>query len=167
MRLIFVRHGQAEPYCIDDAGRDLTDFGKRQAQETADFLVNYVKDMSVDVIISTSYNRAKQTATIILKSFTHAKKNPVFITTDSMMPNADANGGLDAVDRIIYQKFGIDTDELTVMIVCHMPIIARMTAILDGLSPSGFELAECRVLDTEVIAPNFAKQAAQFIPIQS
>lgn len=166
MKLIFVRHGQAGPYCADDAGRDLTDFGKQQAHETADFLVNYSKESPVNAIIASPYNRANQTATIILESLVDAEQNPAFITISSITPDDDPNTGLDDIDCAIRHKFGMETDELTVIIVCHMPIVARMAAILDGLSPSGFELAECRVFGTEVIAPELAKQIAQFIPTQ-
>lgn len=83
-----------------------------------------------------------------------AEQNPAFITISSITPDDDPNIGLDDIDCAIRHKFGMETDELTVIIVCHMPIVARMAAILDGLSPSGFELAECRVFGTEVIAPN-------------
>lgn len=166
MKLIFVRHGQAGPYCADDAGRDLTDFGRQQAHEMADFLVNYTKESPIDAIIASPYNRANQTATILLESLVNTEQNPAFITISSITPDDDPSIGLDDIDCAIRHKFGIETDELTVAIVCHMPIVARMTAILDGLSPSSFELAECRVFDTEVIAPELAKQIAQFIPIQ-
>ncbi|WP_435938205.1 phosphoglycerate mutase family protein [Moraxella bovoculi] len=166
MKLIFVRHGQAGPYCADDAGRDLTDFGRQQAHETADFLVNYSKESPVNVIIASPYNRANQTATIILESLMDAEQNPAFITISSITPDDDPNIGLDDIDCAIRHKFGMETDELTVIIVCHMPIVARMAAILDGLSPSGFELAECRVFGAEVMAPELAKQIAQFIPTQ-
>lgn len=166
MKLIFVRHGQAGPYCADDAGRDLTDFGKQQAHETADFLVNYSKESPVNAIIASPYNRANQTATIILESLMDSEQNPAFITISSITPDDDPNIGLDDIDCAIRHKFGMETDELTVIIVCHMPIVARMAAILDGLSPSGFELAECRVFGTEVMAPELAKQIAQFIPTQ-
>lgn len=166
MKLIFVRHGQAGPYCADDAGRDLTDFGKQQAHETADFLVNYSKESPVNAIIASPYNRANQTATIILESLVDAEQNPAFITISSITPDDDPNIGLDDIDCAIRHKFGMETDELTVIIVCHMPIVARMAAILDGLSPSGFELAECRVFGTAVMAPELAKQIAQFSPTQ-
>lgn len=166
MKLIFVRHGQATAYCADDAGRDLTDFGKQQAQETADFLANYATCTPIDVIITSPYHRAAQTANIILNTLINANQNPKLLTLDSITPDDNPSRGLDDIIDIIYHECGVDNDNLTIVIVCHMPIVARMVAILDGLSLCGFELAECRILQTYVIAPNLARQVAQFIPKQ-
>ena len=46
-----------------------------------------------------------------------------------------------------------------------MSIIAYMTAILTDTTPEGFHLAEARVLETEVFAPDLAKEIDRFIPL--
>ncbi|MDO4441249.1 MAG: phosphoglycerate mutase family protein [Moraxella sp.] len=164
MKLIFVRHGQAAPYCDDDAGRDLTDFGRQQAKQTAEFLAG--ESGSVDVIIASPYNRANQTANIILDELTAAGQETAFITVSSITPDDDPQIGLDDIEYAIRHKYGTQTDNLTAVIVCHMPIVARMTAILEDSTPSHFELAECRMLDTEVIAAGLARQVGRFVPMQ-
>lgn len=165
MKLILVRHGQATAYCEDDAGRNLTDFGRMQASQTAEFLAEYTKD-GVDAVIASPYNRANQTATIIFDALTTKGDSPAFITVSSITPDDAPVIGLDDVDCAIRHKFGDETDDLTIIVVCHMPIVARMASILEGLSPSHFELAECRVFDVPVIAEGLAKQMTQFIPTQ-
>ncbi|WP_323841515.1 MULTISPECIES: SixA phosphatase family protein [unclassified Moraxella] len=167
MKLILVRHGQAEPYCDDDAGRRLTHVGKMQASQTADFLVNFTKNNPVDVVITSPYHRANQTASIILNELICAGQNPAFMTVKNITPDDNPAVGLDGIDHAVCHQFGTAIDDLTVVIVSHMPIIAHLAATLDGTSPVFFELAECRVFDTPVIAEGLATQIAQFTPIQT
>lgn len=163
MKLIFVRHGQAAPYCDDDAGRDLTDFGRMQAGQSADALV---AQYQLDLIIASPYNRADQTAKILAKVADGAGQSPTFVTLSSITPDDDPAIGLDDIDRIIQDKFGEQTDDKCIAIVCHMPIVAYLVAKLDGLSPASFELAEYRVLTMPVIADGLAQCVASFVPNQ-
>ncbi|OOR87304.1 histidine phosphatase family protein [Moraxella caviae] len=169
MKLIFVRHGQAGPYCADDAGRDLTEFGEAQARQTGEYLAN---NHQIDLIIASPYNRANQTARLILQAITDKNAEsesadmPAFITVSSITPDDDPTIGLDDIDCAIRNKFGDDANDKTIAVVCHMPIVARMTAILDGLPPAPFALAECRCFDAPVIAPDLGVQRAAFVPAQ-
>lgn len=166
MKLIFIRHAQAGAYCADDAGRDLTEFGQNQAKEMAKYLSG---NHHIDLIISSPYNRAKQTATILSQALNEQSKSPTFLTLDSITPDDDPQAGLDGIDGVITEYFkDDDTSNKTIAIVCHMPIIAKMVAILDadGLPAPMFDLAEYRVLTTEVIAPELAVQIERFSPPQ-
>lgn len=162
MKLIFVRHGQAGPYCADDAGRVLTQFGQAQADETARYITDHHK---VDLIIASPYVRADQTAKILLDKLNQAGQTPQFLTLDIITPDDDPVVGVDGIDTLIRQQFGDDA-EPCVAIVCHMPIVAYMVAHLDGLLPSSFELAECRVLQTAVIAEGLGHTCDRFVPKQ-
>lgn len=162
MKLIFIRHGQATAYCADDAGRNLTKFGETQAHETADYVA---KNHTLDMIIASPFNRADQTAKILQKVVNDNGQNPLFITLDAITPDDDPVQGVADIERIVVQHFGYEHDK-TIAIVCHMPIVARMVAILDGLPPAMFELAECRVLDTKVVAEGLATQLGRFSPKQ-
>ncbi|MFA9485268.1 MULTISPECIES: histidine phosphatase family protein [unclassified Moraxella] len=162
MKLIFVRHGQAVPH-HDDAGRDLTDFGRQQAKQTAEFLVG---EGLIDVIITSPYNRANQTASIIFDELVVAGQEPDFITVNRITPDDNPKIGINDIEYALHHKYGTQMDGLTVAIVCHMPIVAHMTAILEGDCPSHFELAECRVLQAEIIAEGLAHQIRRFVPIQ-
>lgn len=162
MKLIFIRHGQATAYCADDAGRNLTEFGQAQAHETAQFVAN---NYTLDMIIASPFNRADQTAKILQKVVNDKGQNPIFITLDSITPDDDPIKGVADIDKIVSEHYGHE-HEKTIAVVCHMPIVARMSAYLDGSPASSFELAECRVLTTGVIAQNLALQVSNCIPSQ-
>lgn len=166
MKLIFIRHGQATAYCDDDAGRNLTEFGQRQAAETAEHLV---VNHHIDLIIASPFNRADQTARILQKTLIAQGITPAFITLDSITPDDDPKQGIDDIDGVISTHFkDMDTSDKTIAIVCHMPIVANMVAVLDndGLPAPMFDLAECRVLQTDVVAPDMAVQIERFSPKQ-
>lgn len=163
MKLIFVRHGQAAPYCDDDAGRDLTDFGYTQATETAAHITAHHK---VDLVIASPYNRADQTARVLFDHAVEHGHNPSFVTISSITPDDDPAIGLDDIDRVIQSKFGSETDDKCIAIVCHMPIVAYLVARLDGLTPASFDLAEYRVLTTDVIAEGLGVPQSYYVPVQ-
>lgn len=162
MKLLFIRHGQATAYCADDAGRNLTEFGQTQAFETAQFVVAHYE---LDLIIASPFNRANQTAKILQKLANDKGQNPQFITLDSITPDDDPVVGVADINALISKQFGHEHDK-TIAIVCHMPIVARMVSVLDGLPPPMFELAECRALETQVISEGLATQTEQFTPRQ-
>ncbi|UNU73193.1 phosphohistidine phosphatase SixA [Moraxella nasovis] len=159
MKLIFIRHGQAHPIKDTDAVRELTAFGRKQASSTADWLsVHY----QIDLIISSPYTRAIQTADIIADKV----GSPQRLQIDGITPDDNPMAGVQAIDEAILQYFDGKADDKTVAIVCHMPIISSMVAILDGNTPTYFDLAACSVLDAMVVAPEYAKQINRFIPSQ-
>ncbi|MCL1622859.1 histidine phosphatase family protein [Moraxella sp. Tifton1] len=166
MKLILVRHGQAGPYCEDDAGRNLTHFGKIQAKQTADFLAELTKLDSVDVIITSPYHRAKQTANIIFEKLNDVGQSPKLMVLNGITPDDDPRVGMREIDNAISPEFNEQTESLTVIVVCHMPIVARMASMIDGLPPAFFELAECRVFELPFISDGLAKQITHFIPNQ-
>lgn len=164
MKLIFIRHGQATAYCADDAGRDLTEFGQVQATETATHLV---EKYNLDMIIASPFNRANQTAKILQQTAINNNQTPVFVTLESITPDDDPVVGIGEIDKTIVSHYGYEHDK-TIAIVCHMPIVARMVAYLDsnGLPPPMFDLAEYRVLHTEVLAQGAANQVERYSPLQ-
>ena len=61
MKLWFIRHGEAEPYQAHDAERQLTNYGRQQVVQAADFL----RDISFDRVLCSPYIRARQTAELL------------------------------------------------------------------------------------------------------
>lgn len=162
MKVILIRHGQAAPYCDNDAGRDLTHFGQAQAKQTAKHLL---AKHTVDFIIASPFNRAKQTAQILQESIKAQGGSAHLVIVDGITPEADPKQGLIEIDKVITQSFG-DAQDICVAVVCHMPIVAKMTAILLGDFVGAFELAEYRTLEMPAIAPIEATQTDGFIPSQ-
>ncbi|MDO4895908.1 MAG: histidine phosphatase family protein [Moraxella sp.] len=163
MKLIFIRHGQATAYCADDAGRNLTDFGQAQALETAEHLA---QSYDVELIITSPFNRAEQTARILQKTLSTNGRSPALMILNGITPDDDPKMGLNGIDNVITQHFQNDDKDKTIAIICHMPIVAKMVSVLDDLPVCTFDLAECRVLTTDVIAPSFATQVERFSPKQ-
>lgn len=164
MKVIFVRHGKAAPYCEDDAGRDLTEFGRLQVQQTAQYLTEHYQ---LDLIITSPYNRADQTAKILLSQALALGQNPSFMSLSSITPDENPMIAIDDLEDIVRAKFGEDLDDKCVVVVCHMPIVASMVAKLENLSPASFELAEARILQMSVLAQGLATTQDVFIPNHS
>ncbi len=158
MKIILMRHGQAEGYRQPDNDRQLTDFGRKQAKETASYLMDkYAPDMFV---VST-YDRAQQT----LEAFTSiAPATPVKIL-DSITPDCNASNALNE----LYKLADNDADNNKVkcmLVVCHMPIVANMAGQLTNQWATSYQLAEARVIECEAIAENLGTQVDAFIPQQ-
>lgn len=164
MKVIFVRHGKAAPYCEDDAGRDLTEFGRLQVQQTAQYLTKYYQ---LDLIITSPYNRADQTAKILLSQALNLGQNPSFMSLSSITPDENPMIAIDDLEYAVRTKLGEDLTGKCVVVVCHMPIVASMVAKLENLSPASFELAEARVLQMSVLAQGLATTQDVFIPNHS
>lgn len=150
MKLILVRHGDAGAYTLPDNERNLSKLGQAQAGQTAQFLQKF----AIDQVISSPYHRAVQTATILT--------NLPLVICDKITPDDDAKNGLLAiahlVDDAIVQNHG------TVLVVCHMNIIAKMADLLDGQGLDGFHLAEARVFDLPFIGVGQGTEIERSVP---
>lgn len=159
MKLIFVRHGQATAYCDFDAGRNLTEFGQKQANETAkQLLAHYAPDM----IVASPFNRAEQTAKAIYALAYQQGQTPQWLTLSNITPDDDPKAALDDIANLV----GDGDDDLCVVVVCHMPIVSRMVEILNGQNQAPFALAQYKVLQLSVIADNLASVIDDFVPKQ-
>ncbi len=157
MKIILIRHGDAGAYTHPDSERNLSDLGKSQARQTAQWLENYAKtNGSPTLFISSPYNRAYQTCEIVKQAFPSVEH----IVFEHITPNDNAKNAIDG----LADSINILPDDSCVVIVCHMNIIAKMTAILTGDTPEGFHLAEARVLETDVFAPDLATELSRFVP---
>lgn len=172
MKLIFIRHGDAGAYTSPDSERQLSPLGQWQATQTGQWLASHYQAWH---IITSPYSRARQTAEIIADcqlSSTPSRlpsspsiqpPKPLRLSVcDGITPDDDPAVGLQAIAKLID-----DTTLLgdgVVMVVCHMNIIAKMTALLTGEPPCGFGLAEARVLELAMIANDSAYLDRHFCP---
>lgn len=150
MKLILVRHGDAGAYTLPDHERNLSELGKQQAKKTAQWL-NATK---IDKVISSPYNRAKQTAQIL--------SNLPMTICEQITPDDNAAIGLVQIGKLIDDE--IVKNNGTVLVVCHMNIIAKMADLLDEQGVCGFGLAEARVFELPFVGTGQGKQIEQFIP---
>ena len=148
MHLILVRHGDAGAYTLPDHARNLSPLGTQQAAMTAAWLQQHYQP---DHLIVSPYHRAQQTLAKICQGFTEV---PI-TTLECITPDEDASTAVNQLG---------DLPGECLVVVCHMPIIAKIAGILTGEPPEAFALAEARVYDMGIIAPNLAVEITRFVP---
>ena len=150
MKIILVRHGQAENETRPDSARQLTDFGQQQAAQTAAYITTHYRP---DRFIVSPYDRAQQT----LAAFqSRAPKTPASVQ-DNITPSDDARQALIEIATI-------EADCLVV--VCHMSIVAYIAGLLTGDYPESFALAEARFFEMEFVMMGMATEVDRFVPEQ-
>lgn len=137
--LVLMRHGQAEAQAASDASRRLTGHGILEVRSSA----RQLQRMAVQpaVVITSSYLRALQTGELVLGECAPRAR----LESDSMFtPEADAQS---AVDYLLARS------EPTLLIACHMPIVAYMMMLLtNGRQQWAFPTAGAAVLQGEGLA---------------
>lgn len=142
--LYLVRHGKAEERGVawpDDAKRPLTDDGTERMRRAARGLVRL--GVTVDVVLTSPYVRARQTAELIASAFA---SRPPIVASDSLTPNGSFPALLEELDK--QSKRG------QVAIVGHQPDLGEIAARLGGLRQAlDFKKgAICRI-DVKTIPP--------------
>lgn len=150
MKIILVRHGQAEDETRPDSARQLTDFGQQQAAQTAEYITTNYKP---DRFIVSPYDRAQQTLAQ-LQALLPAVPATV---QDNITPSDDAHSALTDIANIEAQ---------CIVVVCHMSIVANLASLLTGDYPESFSLAEARVFEMDFIMSGMATEIDRFVPQQ-
>ena len=150
MKIILVRHGQAEDETRPDSARQLTDFGQQQAAQTAEYVTTHYHP---DRFIVSPYDRAQQT----LAAFQSRMPNVPLTVQDNITPSDDARQALMDIANI---------DAECLVVVCHMSIIAYIAGLLTGDYPESFSLAEARVFEMEFVMTGMATEVDRFVPDQ-
>jgi phosphohistidine phosphatase len=119
MKLYLVRHAIAEDSAgyEDDSLRTLTEKGRERMKRIAAAL----KEIGVgpDLIVSSPYVRASQTASILAKALKYREE---IAYSDSLMPM----GGADDMIGEINEKYSVDE----LMLVGHEPSLSSLAGIL-------------------------------------
>ncbi|WP_201616989.1 phosphohistidine phosphatase SixA [Psychrobacter urativorans] len=150
MKIILMRHGQAEDETRPDSARQLTDFGQQQSAQTADYITAHY---TPDYFVVSPYDRAQQTLTQLQ---TRAPNVPVTVQ-DNITPADDARAALTEL---------ADIEAECLVVVCHMSIVAHIASLLTGVSPESFSLAEARVFEMEFVMSGMAKEIDRFVSVQ-
>lgn len=150
MKIILMRHGQAEDMSRSDSTRQLTDYGQQQAAQTAEYIVERYKP---DHFVVSPYDRAQQT---LAEMQSRAPVVPVKVQ-DNITPSDDARTALLELGHV---------EAECLVVVCHMSIIAYLASLLTGDSPESFALAEARVFEMEFVMPGMATEIDRFVPQQ-
>ena len=150
MKIILVRHAQAENESRPDSARQLTDFGQQQAIQTAEYVMTHYYP---DYFVVSPYVRAQQT----LAAFqTRAPEVPAIIQ-GNITPSDDARQALIDI---------ADINAECLVVVCHMSIVAYIAGLLTGDYPESFSLAEARVFEMDFVMAGMAREIDRFVPEQ-
>ncbi len=150
MKIILMRHGQAEDETRPDSARQLTDFGQQQAAQTAEYITTHYK---ADYFVVSPYDRAQQTLAQLQSRAPDVQSS----VQSNLTPSDDAHTALIELGHI-------ETECLVV--VCHMSIVAHLASLLTGENPEGFSLAEARVFEMEFVMSGMATEIDRFVPVQ-
>ena len=152
MQLILVRHGEAVPEGKDKPGKDakrpLTPRGHQQAQQTAEYLKDQVRP---DVFVVSPLLRAQETLAHIQQYFPEV---PVLIC-DKIKPDDNAKKAIEWLSQVPYES---------IVVVCHMNVVAHVAEQLTHETYHPFALAEARIYEQSVIANGLSTQQYAFIP---
>ncbi|WP_010110911.1 histidine phosphatase family protein [Acinetobacter sp. P8-3-8] len=149
MQLTLVRHGEAAPPINGvDSKRPLTERGHLQAQQTAEFVKSNVKP---DVFVVSTLLRAQETLAHIQKYFPDV---PVLIC-DKIKPEDDAKLAIEWLSQLPFES---------IVVVCHMNVVAHIAEQLTQEHFHPFALAEARLYEQSVIAHGLSTQTKAFIP---
>lgn len=150
MKIILVRHGQAEDETRPDSVRQLTDFGRQQAAQTAEYVTTRYHP---DYFVVSPYDRAQQT----LAEFQSRAPQIPSTVQDNITPSDDARNALLDLAKI---------EAECLVVVCHMSIVAHIAGLLTGEYPESFSLAEARVFEMDFVMSGMAREVERFVPDQ-
>lgn len=119
MKIIIMRHGEAEHSAPSDAERALTEKGRAVSCEIAGRLVKQQGIGSLDKVLVSPYLRAQQTWQAIAQCFTTNQVE----TCDDISPYGQAD------DVVEYIAALVETENLqTVLVVSHLPLVGYLVA---------------------------------------
>lgn len=155
MKLVLVRHGEAEHIYGGDAERALTNEGRHQAARTGKWLKNILADEGAVRLLASPYRRARETAGVIAGIL---GAEPVEVA--AITPDHDPRTALSAIAAAA-------GDCECVVVVTHMPLVAAMASWIESgtlSSSQPFSLAEARLFDMSVLAVNAASEQSRYAP---
>ena len=149
MQLTLVRHGEASPAVNgNDDKRPLTKRGHKQAQQTAEYLKDMIKP---DVFVVSPLLRAQET----LAHLQHYFNDVPVLVCNKIKPEDDAKSAVEWLSQLPYES---------IVVVCHMNVVAHISSLLTSESFNPYALAEARIYEQAVIAAGLSTQLKSFIP---
>ncbi len=119
IRLVLMRHGEAESFASNDAARQLTQLGRAGVRKATRRLIEVCP--SIDKMIVSPYERAMQTAGIVASAYETLPQ----IVSDQVTPDRSPFDVLEVIEEYLV---GVDTG----LIVFHQPIVSRLIHFLTG-----------------------------------
>ncbi len=117
MKLIIMRHGEAERFRVQDNTRCLTSLGEKQASTAGKWLKNQLgADTPVDIALVSSYVRAQQTFEKLSEE--------VVVTQKQICEDVIPEGEPKIAHDFIKVLFDDGSQPNVILIVSHMPFVS-------------------------------------------
>jgi phosphohistidine phosphatase len=117
MKLIIMRHGEAERFRVQDKTRRLTSLGKKQASTAGKWLQNYLgAGEAIDIALVSSYVRAQETFEEL--------NEQVRVTQNQVCEDVIPEGDPKIVHDFINVLFDAKSQPKIILIVSHMPFVS-------------------------------------------
>ena len=117
MKLIIMRHGQAEQISSPDAARVLTSLGEKQSVPAGKWFQHYLRANSVvDLALVSSYSRAEQTFLNLKRQVTVSNKQ----VCEDVVPNGNPQVAHDYIKVMSESNPQLNN----LLIVSHMPFVS-------------------------------------------
>ncbi len=133
--LYILRHGEAGPFQINDAARDLTPKGILQIENIRNELPDTIQVMAVS-----PYVRAQQTADLVAKHVSVAKR----IQSETLTPETKPEDAIHWLEH---------SDATSVLLVSHNPFVSKLACSLCSESHISFGTGSLVYLQGDIIAP--------------
>lgn len=124
MELFILRHGRAEAYCANDAGRQMVASGRADVAQVIQ--TSLPELLGIKQIWVSPYVRAQQTAKIAADLLNHE-----CITCDFLTPEADPEYLLDQLTTLSCESL---------LIVSHQPLVSRLVEMACGAAPGSYPM---------------------------
>ena len=148
MRLLVIRHGEAEPIKTTDANRALTAKGREDAAALGRYIQSF--KLGCRLCLVSPYVRARETLDNILQA---GDLTATIVVAEGITPD-------DPV-RSAYLALSAYVDAEAIMIVSHLPLVSRLIAsLVDGTESTANQYpmypASMAILEMDVLAPGQA-----------
>lgn len=117
MKLIIMRHGEAETFRVQDKIRSLTEHGEKQSLYAGKWMANYLGlEASIDIALVSSYERAQQT----YQQLNSEVEVTSFLVCEDVIPEGDPKVAHDFIKALIEDIPMCNV----ILIVSHMPFVS-------------------------------------------
>ena len=117
MKLIIMRHGEAESFRVQDKTRSLTSLGEKQACTAGKWLNDYLgADVPVDITVVSSYVRAQQTYEKLSEQVVVRQKQ----ISEDVIPEGDPKIAHDLI-KVLFDDRSTPS---VILIISHMPFVS-------------------------------------------
>jgi phosphohistidine phosphatase len=146
MKLIIMRHGEAERFRVQDNTRNLTRLGEKQAITAGKWLRDYLgADVPVDIAILSSYVRVQQTYEKLSKQIEVIEKQ----TCEDVIPEGNPKVAHDFINVL----FKTPSKPSVILVVSHMPFVSYfLEDVHVGKKSMLFDTSSIVIIDYDLTA---------------